>query len=58
MTDTDILATGSDNSIMDLEEGKSFRVYVVAVDGDDKDNTDIVKVKTIIALDPIAAELK
>ena len=58
MTDTDILATGSDNSVMDLEDGKSFRVYVVAVDGDDKDNADIVKVKTIIALDPIASDLK
>ena len=58
MTDTDILATGSDNSVMDLEDGKTFKVYVVAVDGDDKDNADIVKVKTIIALDPIAADLK
>lgn len=58
MTDTDVLAKGYDNTVMDLGENDTFTLYVVAVDGDDKDNTEIKTAKTLVAVDPTYTDLK
>ena len=53
MSDTEILVNGEDNDIIEgIKDTDKLTLYIVAEAGDDKDNKEIVKVKTIIVLDP------